>query len=138
VGLTNEQANKLAPLAVKVQERLIEQQAETFETTKADWAKETQADPEIGGKNWKETHEPRGQGARPFCRRRGEERGRQLQERLSPAARRYRPYQSSRHGEDAAQDRRCAAEDGTFVRSEVKAVKKSPEEENYPDDVPKK
>lgn len=54
-GLSNEQANQLAPLAIKVQERVIATQAEDFAALRADWAKEARADKEIGGKNWTET-----------------------------------------------------------------------------------
>lgn len=54
-GLSNEQANKLAPLALKVQERVVAQQAEDFATLRADWAKQAKTDKEIGGKNWTET-----------------------------------------------------------------------------------
>jgi len=53
--LSNEQANALAPLALKVQERFAAQQADAHEALKTDWAKEVKADPDIGGKNWKET-----------------------------------------------------------------------------------
>jgi hypothetical protein len=54
-GLSNEQAQKLAPLALKVQERVVAQQADEFATLRAGWAKEAKADKEIGGKNWAET-----------------------------------------------------------------------------------
>lgn len=55
IGLTNDQANKLAPLVVKVQERVLKAQADDFTALKAGWAKQVQDDPEIGGKNWAET-----------------------------------------------------------------------------------
>lgn len=55
LGLTNEQANKLAPLAVKVQERLLTQQADNFTALKTEWAKEAKADKDIGGAKWAET-----------------------------------------------------------------------------------
>jgi hypothetical protein len=55
LGLNNDQAQKLVPLAVKFQERLFEQQNDNFRTLKTDWAKQAKADPEIGGKNWKST-----------------------------------------------------------------------------------
>jgi hypothetical protein len=54
-GLTNEQAQKLAPLVLKVQDRLVEQQADDFAAMRAGWAKDARADKEIGGANWKET-----------------------------------------------------------------------------------
>lgn len=55
LGLTNDQANKVAALVPKVQQRFAQQQADSFAAMKADWAKEVQADPEIGGKNWPQT-----------------------------------------------------------------------------------
>jgi hypothetical protein len=55
LGLTNDQANKLAPLAINIQERMLAAQADNFTALKTEWAKEAKADPEIGGKNWPET-----------------------------------------------------------------------------------
>jgi hypothetical protein len=55
VGLTNEQANKIAPLAVKVQERMLQQQADDHSAMKAQWARDAKADPEIGGAKFEET-----------------------------------------------------------------------------------
>jgi hypothetical protein len=54
-GLSNEQANQLAPLALKVQERILAKQADDFAALRTDWAKEAKKDKEIGGKNWAET-----------------------------------------------------------------------------------
>jgi hypothetical protein len=55
LGLTNEQAQKVAGLVPKVQERLLQQQNDTFAETRTAWAKQAAEDPEIGGKNWKST-----------------------------------------------------------------------------------
>lgn len=55
VGLNNDQANKLVGLVPQIQSRLIEQQADDHSALKAQWAKDVQADKEIGGKNWTET-----------------------------------------------------------------------------------
>lgn len=55
IGLTNEQANKLAPLVLKVEERVLQRQNDEFAVTRADWAKQVKADTEIGGANIKET-----------------------------------------------------------------------------------
>lgn len=55
LGLTNDQANKLAPLAVKVQERMAQAQADDFTAMKTAWAKEAKADKDIGGAKWAET-----------------------------------------------------------------------------------
>lgn len=51
LGLSNDAANKLAPLAMKVQERFVAQQSNDYALLRADWAKQVQSDPEIGGKN---------------------------------------------------------------------------------------
>lgn len=53
--LTNEQANKLAPVVLDVQERMLQQQADEHKAMVAQWARDAEADKEIGGKNWKET-----------------------------------------------------------------------------------
>ena len=53
--LTNEQANKLMPLAGKFADRLFGAQQDAFQAQASDWAKQAKADPELGGRNWKET-----------------------------------------------------------------------------------
>lgn len=53
--LSNEQANKLMPLAGKFAERLVSAQNDAFQAQATDWAKKAKADSEIGGRNWKET-----------------------------------------------------------------------------------
>lgn len=55
LGLTNEQANKLAPLAIDIQQRVATQQADEFKAMKADWAKQAKEDSEIGGAKFNET-----------------------------------------------------------------------------------
>lgn len=55
LGLTNDQANKVASLVPQVQQRFMQQQADDFAATKTQWAKEASEDSEIGGKNWKQT-----------------------------------------------------------------------------------
>jgi hypothetical protein len=55
LGLGQEQAQKFVPLAVKVQERVLEEQTKRFEETAADWAKEAKKDPVLGGAKWQET-----------------------------------------------------------------------------------
>lgn len=54
MGFTNEQAQKLAPLALEVQNRMLQQQADNHDAMKADWAKTAKADPEIGGNKFNE------------------------------------------------------------------------------------
>lgn len=59
VGLGNVKASKLVPIVTKIQERAAEavqqQMIDQHAATIADWSKETLADPEIGGQNWKTT-----------------------------------------------------------------------------------
>lgn len=55
LGLTNEQANKLAPLALEVQNRMLQSQADNYAAMKADWAKQAMSDKDIGGANWATT-----------------------------------------------------------------------------------
>jgi hypothetical protein len=55
LGLNDDQANKLMPLAGKFADRLMAAQQDAFQAQASDWAKEAQADAEIGGKHWGET-----------------------------------------------------------------------------------
>lgn len=55
LGLTSDQANKLVPLVTRVQDRLVDGFVDEHTALKADWAKQTKADPSIGGKSWPET-----------------------------------------------------------------------------------
>jgi hypothetical protein len=55
LGLSNDKANKLAPLVLDVQARMAEQQAEDHKAMTAQWARDAEKDPEIGGKKWSET-----------------------------------------------------------------------------------
>lgn len=138
LGLGNEQANKIAALIPFVQQRMAEQQNDEFAKTKADWAKETQNDPEIGGKNWKDTKALVGRALDHFAG--GAEKNedgtyksafRQLLEDTGltnhlGAARMLRAVGAG------------LAEDGIFARGDGKVEKKSREEVLYPNDVPKK
>jgi hypothetical protein len=136
--LTNEQANQVAALVPKVQQRLVEQQSDEFAKTKADWAKQTQNDPEIGGKNWKETQTLAARALDRFAG--GAEKNedgtfksgfRQLLEDTG----------LTNHPDMARALREIGkglAEDGSFPRGDGKIQKKSREEELYPDDVPTK
>jgi hypothetical protein len=56
-GLTNDQANKLAPLALDIAAQALKKQNDDFDGLKADWAKAAQKDAEIGGKNWAKSQE---------------------------------------------------------------------------------
>jgi hypothetical protein len=55
VGLDNDGANKLMPLAGKLVERFAASQNDEFRVTKTGWAAQAKADPSIGGANWPET-----------------------------------------------------------------------------------
>lgn len=55
LGLSNDQASRLVPLAIRVQERIVDGLADEHSALKADWARATRNDPKIGGRNWKET-----------------------------------------------------------------------------------
>ena len=55
LGLTNDQANKVAGLVPKVQHRLMQQQSDEFATLRSDWAKQARTDPEIGGAKWQQS-----------------------------------------------------------------------------------
>jgi hypothetical protein len=138
LGLGNEQANKIAALIPTVQQRMAEQQNDEFAKTKADWAKQTQNDEEIGGKNWKETKGLVGKALDHFVG--GPEKNedgtyksgfRQLLEDTG----------LTNHPDMARMLRAVGAglsEDGVFARGDGKVEKKSREEVLYPDDVPKK
>lgn len=54
-GLTNEQAQQLAPLAVKVEQRVLQRQADDWAGLKKGWVDEAMKDKEIGGTKWAET-----------------------------------------------------------------------------------
>lgn len=59
IGLSNDDANKLVPLAAKYAESIVEQWNRESETEFGNWKrdlfKQAQADPEIGGAKWKES-----------------------------------------------------------------------------------
>jgi hypothetical protein len=55
LGLNNDQANKLMPLAGRLIERITSANEDEFTALRADWARRTKADAQIGGANWPET-----------------------------------------------------------------------------------
>jgi hypothetical protein len=55
LGLDDAGANRLMPLAAKVVTRAFERQLDDFTATKAEWAKQSKADPTIGQQNWPAT-----------------------------------------------------------------------------------
>jgi hypothetical protein len=141
LGLSNEAANKLAPLAIKVQERMLQQQADEFATTRAAWAKEAQEDKEIGGKNWKSSLSLAAKALDHFGAPSEikEVEGKKVE---------TNPFRvllnQSGLGEHPVMIRifsnvgKALSEDGQFPRGEGAAPKKSREEVLYPEDTPKK
>lgn len=130
LGLSNEQANKVAGLVPKVQERLIQQQNDDFSAVKAGWAKEAQADEEIGGKKWKETQAFAARALDHF----GAPKGSPFRALLDETG-------LGNHPEMIRMFRKigeAAGEDGTFARGDAKIDKKPREEVLYPEDAPKK
>lgn len=55
LGLNNDKANRLMPLAGALAQRIMKGQADAHEAMGADWAKAAQADERLGGKNWPDT-----------------------------------------------------------------------------------
>lgn len=55
LGLDDEQASKLAPLAVQVEQRVISGLNDEYVALRTDWAKQSRADPHLGGERWPET-----------------------------------------------------------------------------------
>lgn len=55
LGLSSENASKLVPLVTEVQTRFQQTQLDQFSALTKSWAKEAQADQDMGGQNWKET-----------------------------------------------------------------------------------
>jgi hypothetical protein len=141
LGLTNEQANKLAPFIVEAQERAFAKQAEDFATVKADWAKEAAADPEIGGKNWKATQANAARALDHFVGPM-KVKGENGEEVANPTRALLNESGLGNHKDlirAFAKIGEAMGEDGTFARSDTGPVaKKGREEVLYPDDVPKK
>lgn len=54
-GVSSEQAEKLIPFVTQVQERYHQANLDELSALTKTWVQEAKADPEIGGKNWKET-----------------------------------------------------------------------------------
>lgn len=138
--LTNEQANKLAPFVVKAVDKAFQKQGDEFATVKADWAKEAEADPDIGGKNWKSTQALAAKALDHFVGpvtakdEDGNDVPNEFRKLLNESGLGNHPAMIRafrKIGEGLA-------EDGTFARSDTGVpTKKSREEELYPDDVPK-
>jgi len=130
VGLSNAQANKLAPLVFDIQQRALDLQTAEFDGVKADWAKAAQADPELGGRNWKETEALAARALDTF----GAPKGSPVRQLLDDSG-------LGNHPEIIRLFREIGkrlTEDGNPPSAPGKPVVKSREEVLYPDDVPQK
>lgn len=132
LNLTNEQANKLMPVAGKLAERLqaMGQQQMLGEITaqRKAWAQEAQGDPEIGGDKWNETTHLADKALNAL----GYPKGSPFRSLLTDTG-------LDNHPEMIRAMRKVGelvSEDGDFVRGEIGTqVKKSREEVLYPADV---
>jgi len=138
LGLSNEQANKIMPLAGKFHERIVAAQVDAHKAMGADWAKAAKSDPRIGGKNWKETEGFVARALDTVSQGLGKDGAKEVadfKELLDqtqignhPTMVKILRWYGERVGEDS-----------NFVRSDVgAAIKPSREEVLYPNDVPKK
>lgn len=138
-GLTNDQANRLISLVPQIQERMIQQQNDAFAETRAEWAKAAQSDEEIGGKNWKASISLAAKALDHFG---APSQKNEAGEETNAFRKLLNETGLGEHPDMIRMFRKigeAVAEDGTFPRSEgTRAVKKSPEENLYPDDVPRK
>lgn len=137
LGLNNEQANKVAALVPKVQERVLQTLNDDFAATRAQWTKEIMADKEIGGANWPETE--------ALCARALDTFGAPSEkndkgEETNPFRVLLNTSGFGDHPDTIRMFRRigeAVGEDSKLARSDAAApTKKSQEEILYPDDVP--
>ena len=134
LGLTNDQANKLMPVAGKFAERIIAQQNQAImdevQTTRKAWAEEAQNDPEIGGAKFEETKALSAKALDAL----GYPKGSPFRSFLTDSG-------LGNHPEMIRAMRKVGelvSEDGDFVRSNAGAQSKPDRLATlYPDDVPK-
>lgn len=130
-GVSQAQIETLAPAVVpEIQKQVLQQQADAFATTKADWAKAAADDPEIGGKQWKETQVLAARALDHF----GAPKGSEFRQLLDETGLGNHPVMIKMFRNVGA----ALSEDPTFAQGDSKIQKKSREEELYPEDVPKK
>lgn len=138
LGLSNEAANKIMPLAGKFHERIVAAQIDAHKAMGADWAKEARTDPRIGGKHWGETEAFVARALDTVSAGLGKDGAKEVagfkdlldatQLGNNPTMIKILRWYGERVGED-----------GNFVRADAGAAIKQPREEVlYPDDVPKK
>jgi hypothetical protein len=132
LGLSNEQANKLTGLMPKVQEQLFKAQNDEFAKVRADWAKEAQADPEIGGKNWTETQRLAARALDHFTGPADDKN--EFRKLLNDSGLGNHPVMIRAFRKIGE----AIAEDGTFVRNTTEVKQElTREQRNYPEDQPK-
>lgn len=138
-GITQEQLEKLAPSVVPaIQEQALKQLNDSYAATVADWAKEAKADPEIGGAKFDESRQLAAKaldhfGAKSEKNDKGEE--------TNPFRKMLNESGLGNHPVMLRMFRNIGAslsESSEFVRNTNEtAAKKSREEINYPNDLPK-
>lgn len=130
LGLTNEQANKVAALVPEVTNRILQQQTDNFAAMRADWAKTAKADKEIGGAKWAETETLAARALDTF----GAPAGSEIRKLLTESG-------FGDHPEMIRMFRKIGetlGEDGGVPRGDGAKVTAKPREEVlYPNDVPK-
>ena len=130
-GIKQDQLDKLAPLVPAIQQAALKQMNDEFSATRADWAKQAQADPEIGGKNWAETLRLAAKGLDQFT---GPAENNEFRKLLDDSGLGNHPAMIRAFRNIGA----SISEDSTFVRNTtVVEQRKSREEINYPNEVPK-
>lgn len=133
LGLSNEQADKLMPVAADFAKRLVEQRDQQFlgqilEQRKT-WLNDAKADKEIGGANWDATMQASARALDQL----GFPKGSPLRAALDESGFGNHPEMIRL----MAKVGKAIGEDSDFVRSDANtSVKKSPEEILYPNDIP--
>lgn len=134
LGLSNKAANKLAPLALKVAERIGERQTAEFAEIRKGWANETLADPELGGKNWKATEANVARALDHFVGPNSKDEPNQFREMLNETGLGSHPVMVRAFNDIG----KAMSEDMNFARGDRGAPIKVPRENLlYPDDAPK-
>jgi hypothetical protein len=140
-GVTQAQLDKLAPMVPAIQEATIRQMNDNFAATRADWAKQTLDDPEIGGKNLNET---RLLAAKALDHFGAKSEIKEIDGKKVETNEFRKLLNESGLGEHPVMIRMfrnigaAVSEDGTFVRNTIEPeTKLSREQRLYPDDQPK-
>ena len=137
-GVTQPMLEKLAPSVVPaIQEQVLKAQTDQFAQVRADWAKEAQADPEIGGKNWTETTRLAARALDHYGAPSEIKDGKETNEfrvLLNESGLGNHPVMIRMFRSIGAD----LSEDGTFVRNTTAEKENLPREvKNYPEDQPK-